>query len=129
MSHFSECLYRKDSGQIRILGGNWHFRWWWFFQVGLENYLYKKYWIRISNKKMIPIVIFAISHFRSPTPTTFWKSVFVSLFSMVYTPPSPTYFFVRGKGVGGKKFFRVFIARGWEIFKFLGDLLYWEDLI
>ena len=26
-SHFSECLYRRDLGQIRILGGNWHFRW------------------------------------------------------------------------------------------------------
>ena len=27
MSHFSECLYRRDLGQIGILGGNWHFRW------------------------------------------------------------------------------------------------------
>ena len=28
MSHFSECLYRRDLGQIEILGGNWHFKWW-----------------------------------------------------------------------------------------------------
>ena len=47
-----------------------------------------------QKKQLESIVIFAISHFRSPTPTTFWKSVFVSLFSMVYTPPSPTYIFL-----------------------------------
>ena len=42
LSHFSECLYRMDLGQIGILGGNWHFRWGGFFQEGLGNSLYKK---------------------------------------------------------------------------------------
>ena len=27
LSHFSEHLYRRDLGQIGILGENWHFRW------------------------------------------------------------------------------------------------------
>ena len=27
LSHFSEHSYRKDLGQIGILGGNWPFRW------------------------------------------------------------------------------------------------------
>ena len=27
LSHFSERSYRRDLGQIGILGGNWHFRW------------------------------------------------------------------------------------------------------
>ena len=31
LSHFSERLYRRDLGQIWILGGNWCFRWEWFF--------------------------------------------------------------------------------------------------
>ena len=31
------CSYTRDLGQIGILGGNWH-----FFQVGLQNSLYKK---------------------------------------------------------------------------------------
>ena len=47
LSHFPEGLYWRDLGQIGILGGSWHFRWWWFFsgdffQVGLENSLSKK---------------------------------------------------------------------------------------
>ena len=42
------------------------------FQVEPENFLYKKQWIRIlSKKKMIPIVIFTISHFLSPEITNF----------------------------------------------------------
>ena len=27
LSDFSEHLYKRDLGQIGILGGNWHFRW------------------------------------------------------------------------------------------------------
>ena len=42
LSHFSKRLYRRDLVQIGILGGNWHFRWGWYFLVGLENFLYKK---------------------------------------------------------------------------------------
>ena len=43
LSHFSERLYRRDLGQIGILGGNWHFRWGWFFSGGTWKLpLYKK---------------------------------------------------------------------------------------
>ena len=31
LSHFSEGSYRRDLGQIGILGGKWHFSWGWFF--------------------------------------------------------------------------------------------------
>ena len=31
LSHFSECLHRRDLRQIEILGRNWHFRRGWFF--------------------------------------------------------------------------------------------------
>ena len=27
LSHFSEHSYKRDLGQISILGGNWHFGW------------------------------------------------------------------------------------------------------
>ena len=74
-----------------------------------------------NNKKIIPIVISTISHFWSPTLTNFWYSVFVSLFSMVYTPSYPQICFF-----GGLIFFLCLVARDWEDFKFLEDLLYWE---
>ena len=44
-------------------------------------------------------------------------SVYISLFSMVYTPPYPQLFFL------------YLVARGWEYFKFLGNLLYCGVLI
>ena len=53
----------------------------------------------------------------------------ILIFHGIHSSLTHIHFFVRGKGVGGKKIFRVFVARGWENFKFLGDLLYWEDLI
>ena len=39
-----------------------------------------------AKKKMIPIVISTIFPFWSPTLTNLWQSVFVTLFSMLYTP-------------------------------------------
>ena len=61
------------------------------------------------------MVISTISHFWSPTLTTSCQSVFVSLFSMVYTPPRP---------FCGANFSSCLMARGWENLKFLGDLLF-----
>ena len=79
LSHFSEHLYRRDLGQIGILGENQHFGWGLFFLVGLENSLYKKIVnanLRQKKKKKkkkkkrkIPIVISTISHFWSPSLT------------------------------------------------------------
>ena len=43
LSDYSECLYRKDLGQIGILDWNWHFRSGLIFSGGT--------WIQISNKK------------------------------------------------------------------------------
>ena len=37
LSHFSERSYRRDFGQIGILGGNWHFRWGWFVLGGTSK--------------------------------------------------------------------------------------------
>ena len=48
-----------------------------------------------QTKKMIPIVISTISHFLSPTLTTFWQSVFVS-FSPWFILPSTQIFFLWG---------------------------------
>ena len=47
-SHFSERSYKRDLGEIGILGGNWHFRWGWFFRwdvkiLCLKNSEYKSY--------------------------------------------------------------------------------------
>ena len=40
---------------------------------------------------MFRIIISTIYQFWSPTLTTFWQSVFVPLFSMVYSPPNYKY--------------------------------------
>ena len=50
-NHFSEDLYRRDVGQIRILDGNWQFIFGNFFQVGLENFLYKNCHFESETKK------------------------------------------------------------------------------
>ena len=76
-----------------------NFRWGWFFSGGT--------WKLAQTKKVILIVIYTISHFWSPTLTT--------LFSIVYTALSTNkYFFCRGSYL---------LARNWENFKFLGDLI------
>ena len=74
-------------------------------------------------EKVAVILISTISHFWSPTLTNFWWSVFASLFSMVYTPPTHKYFFC-----GRQNFFSRLVAN-WEDFKFIEDLLYWGNLI
>ena len=87
----------------------------------IKNSEYKSH---AKKKKKIPIVISTISHFWSPTLTNLWYSVFVSLFSLVYTPPYPRIFFF----CGGLIFFLSYlVARGWKYYRFLVDLLlFWE---
>ena len=110
-------LYSRYLGQIAILGGNCTLGVGWA-QEGIFFTYIKNSEYESQTKKIIQIVISTISHFWSPNLTTFWQSVFVSLFCMVYTPPSPTnIFFVL-------LFFLYLVARGWENFKFLGDHLY-----
>ena len=75
---------------IGILGGGD------FFQVRLENSVYKKSEYKFQAQQIIQIVISIISHFWSPTLTNLWYYVFVLLFSMVYTPPYPQIFFCGG---------------------------------
>ena len=71
-----------------ILTGHVHFRWgWFFFRWDLKTPCIKKKNTNLK-QKMTLIVISTIYHFWSSTLTTFWYSVFASLFSMVYTPPS-----------------------------------------
>ena len=79
--------------------GNWHFRLGGgdFFQVGLENSLYKKSEYKSLAKQMIPIAVSTISHFRSPT-LTICGSLYLYLYFPWYILP-PTYkyiFFVGG---------------------------------
>ena len=50
------------------------------FEVGLQNSVYKNSEYESQTKKMIQIVISTISHVWFPTLTTFWQSVFVSLY-------------------------------------------------
>ena len=109
---------------------NCNFEWELAFSVGVIFFMWdlKTFFIKYSEyesqtKKVIPNVVSTISHFLSPTLTTFWQSVFVSLFSMVYTPPStPThkYFFC-----GGENFFVCLVAIGLENFKFFGTFYFW----
>ena len=48
----------------------------------------------------------------------------IIIFHGIYSPlPQNTFF------VGAKHFFLYLVARAWEYFKFLGDLLYWGVLI
>ena len=92
LSHFSEGLYSRDLDHIEILGGNWHFECWCFFSGGTWKFPVYIKSVNMNLKqtnKMILIVISTISHFWSSTLTTSWQSVFVSLFSMIYTPPPP----------------------------------------
>ena len=112
MSHFSERSYRRDLGQIGILGGNWHCRWGWcFFRWDLKTPCIKNSEYKSQPKtKKIPIVISAISHFRSPF--------------IIITPSYPQIIFL-----WRAKFFLSVAPRAWEYFKFLGGLLYWGVLI
>ena len=114
LSHFSEGLYRKDVGQIGILGESWHFRKGWFFQVRLENSLYKKYKSSQKKKKGISIVIpIVIYHFCSPVLTTFWYSLFVPMVQYILPNPPTSIFFE------GAKFFLYLVASSWKISNFL----------
>ena len=91
-----------------------------FFQVGLENSLDKNNEYKSQAKKYSDCNFYN-SSLLVPYPNKF--VVFVFVFSMVYTPPYPQFcffvFFI----------FSCLVARDWEYFRFLGDLLYWEILI
>ena len=68
-----------------------------FFKWDLKTPCVKNSEYKSQAKETIPIVISTISHFWFPTLTNLWQSVFVSLFSMVYTLSYPQiFFFVRG---------------------------------
>ena len=66
---------------------------------------------------MIPIVVSTISLQLS-------GSLYLYPYFSWYIPPIHKQFFV-----GAINFVSYLVARGWENFKFLGDLLYWGDLI
>ena len=103
LSHFSKDLYRGTQVKlgfwlgIGTLGGVDFFRWE-LKTPCTKNSEYKSQAKRKTNKqkKKILIVNSTISHFWSPTLTNLQQSVFVSLFSIVYTPPYPQIFFLWG---------------------------------
>ena len=120
LSHFSEGLYRRDLIQIGILGGNWHFSWGWFFQVGLGNSLYKNYWLQISSKNNVSGCNF-YNYFWSPYPDSWRPKVrHCNLYNLhpffhpwhILSSPSQKYFLV------GAKFFLYLLAG--KISNFLG---------
>ena len=67
-----------------------------FFRWDQKTSCVKNSEYKSQTSKMILSLISTISHFWSPTLTTLCQFVFVSLFSMVYTPPSPHNFFFCG---------------------------------
>ena len=74
-----------------------------------------------NNKKIIPIVISTISHFWSPYPNKFLVfCICILIFHGVYSLLPTNMFF------WWTNFFLCLVARDWEDFKFLEDLLYWE---
>ena len=88
-----------------------------FCQAGLENSLYKNKEYEFQTKKMIPIVVSTISLQLS-------GSLYLYPYFSWYIPPIHKQFFV-----GAINFVSYLVAKGWENFKFLRDLLYWGDLI
>ena len=106
LSHFSECLYRRDIGQIGILGGNWHFRWVLFFSGG--TWKLKKKWTQILSKKMMPIVISTVSRICCPTLTTSGSLYLYPYFPCyIFSPPTNIFF------CGRPKIFSCLAARRW----------------
>ena len=118
LGHFSERLYRRDFGQIEILGENWHFRWGWFvFMWDLKIHCIKDSEYESQAKKVIPIVISTTSHFWC-TNKFLVECIFI-LISMVYTPPNHHFFFFFW-GWGVKFFFRVLQLGAGKILNCLG---------
>ena len=68
----SPVIWNRRGDENGILGGNWHFRWGYFFHVRLENSCIKNREYESQRKKMTPIVISIIPYFWSPTLTSFW---------------------------------------------------------
>ena len=115
LSHFSERLYWDFGWELALQVGVIFFRWD-LKTPYIKNSEYK------SQAKKDSVCNFYNFSLLIPYPNKF--VVFVLIFSMVYTPPYPQIFFLWGAIF----FFSCPVARGWEYFRFLGDLLYWEVL-
>ena len=90
LSHFSECLYKRDLGQIGILGGNWHFRWGWIFLGGT--------WIKKSEYKSQAKKYGSDCNFYNfsrlvPYPNKFVVVCICTIIFHIF-PPTHKYFFV-----------------------------------
>ena len=96
-----------------------------YFRWDLKTPCMKDNEYKSEAKKIILMVISTISQFWSPTLTNLWYSVFLSLFSMVCTLP----LLANICSCGGLNIFSYLVARGWEYFKFLRDLLHYGVLI
>ena len=132
MEDFSECLYRRDLHQIEILGGNWLFRWGWFFLGGTWKLRAKnsKYTSK-KKKKNDPNCNCYNFLLLVPCPNKFVVvCIYIFIFHGIYSPLSTNISSCRGL-----IFFCFFcfclylVARGWEYFKLLGNLLYCGVLI
>ena len=93
---FSEGLYSRDLCQIRILGGNWHFGWWWFFSGGTWKFsTYIKNSEYESQKKKVSNCNFSLFSLLVPYPNNFLVvCLFILIFHDIYPPPT-NIFFVR----------------------------------
>ena len=92
-----------------------------FFRWDLKFPCIKNSKYKSQAKKIILIVISTISHFWL---TNLWQSVFVSLFSVLYTRPNPQIFFIVG---GINFFFRILQLGPRNISNFLGTFCIWRS--
>ena len=126
LSHFSYDLYWRDLNQIRILGGNWHFRLGWFFQVGLENSCSKKLVNTNIKQKNDSDCNFYNFSLLIPSCNRFLVvCIFIFVLHGLYSPYPQIFFFVGG----GLIILMYLVARSLEDFKVLGNLLFWGDLL
>ena len=121
LSHFSEDLYSRDLGHIRILGGNWHFECRWFFRWALKiPSMYKNSEYESQPKKNDSDCNFCRFSLLVPYTNNFLVvCLCIPISHGVYSPPPPS--------ISGANFLLYLVARGWENLTFIGDLLYWGN--
>ena len=128
MSHFSKGLCRRDLGQIEMLDGN-RLVGVIFFWRDLKTSCIKNSEYEFQTKKKDSNCNFYNFSLLVPYRNIFLVvCICILIFHSMYIRPLPTshpqIFFIVGVN-----FFLYFVARSWEKFKFLADLLYWGNLI
>ena len=97
LSHFSERVYRRDLCQIVILGGNWHFRWGWYFSGGTWKLsVWKIVNMNLKQKNDSKCGFYNFS-LLLPYPNNFLVvCICTIIFHGIYSPTPTNIFFVEG---------------------------------